>query len=69
LREPAQSLRFSGHFRLMVLRAAERLLKMRGAAAFLPDDASGPVFGQEVETMVKSALDPINVSRKGVERD
>jgi hypothetical protein len=38
LREPAQSLRFSGHFRLMVLRAAERLLKTRGAVALLPDE-------------------------------
>lgn len=38
LREAAHSLRFQGHFRLMVLRAAERLLKTRGAVAILPDD-------------------------------
>jgi hypothetical protein len=38
LREPAKQLTFQGHFRVMVLRAAERLLKTRGAAARLPDD-------------------------------
>jgi len=38
LREPAKMLRFSGHSRLMVVRAAERLLKTRGAAALLPDE-------------------------------
>ena len=38
LREPAKSLTFQGEFRTMVLRAAERLLKTRGATALLPDD-------------------------------
>lgn len=38
LREPAKTLRFQGQFRLMVLRAAERLLVKRGATAILPDE-------------------------------
>ncbi len=38
LREPAQKLSFQGHFRKMVLNAAERLLKTRGASAILPDE-------------------------------
>ena len=38
LREPATKLTFQGEFRTMVLRAAERLLKTRGATALLPDD-------------------------------
>jgi hypothetical protein len=38
LREPAKKLSFQGHFRTMVLRAAERLLVTRGATALLPDD-------------------------------
>lgn len=40
LREPAKQLRFQGEFRTMVLRAAERLLKTRGATALLPDEES-----------------------------
>lgn len=38
LREPAKKLTFKGHFRTMVLRAAERLLVSRGATALLPDE-------------------------------
>ena len=38
LREPAKLLKFQEGFRIMVLRAAERLLKVRGAATLLPDD-------------------------------
>lgn len=36
LREPAAALPFTGQFRQMVLRAAARLLKTRGANALLP---------------------------------
>jgi hypothetical protein len=39
LRGPAQLLPFQGHFRTMVFQAAKRLLKKRGAAVILPDDA------------------------------
>lgn len=46
LREPAKSLRFSSdHFRTMVFRAAERLLKTRGATAILPDPPESPPPG------------------------
>lgn len=38
LREPAKKLQFQGHFRTMVLRAAERLLVTRGATAILPEE-------------------------------
>lgn len=38
LRAPAKKLTFQGHFRKMVLQAADRLLKTRGATAVLPDD-------------------------------
>jgi hypothetical protein len=38
LREPASQLHFQGQFRVMVLRAAERLLVSRGATPILPDD-------------------------------
>lgn len=38
LREPAAKLTFQGQFRKMVLQAAERLLKSRGATAILPDE-------------------------------
>lgn len=41
LREPAKALPFSSdHFRKMVFRAAERLLKTRRATAILPDNNS-----------------------------
>ncbi len=38
LRGSAKKLTFQGHFRLMVLRAAERLLVKRGATAILPEE-------------------------------
>jgi hypothetical protein len=37
LRESARSLRYRGHFRLMVLRAAKRIIADRGATALLPE--------------------------------
>jgi hypothetical protein len=38
LREPASKLTFQGDFRKMVLVAAGRLLKTRGATVILPDE-------------------------------
>lgn len=38
LREPAKSLPFRGQFRLMVLRAAKRIIADRGATAVLPEE-------------------------------
>lgn len=38
LREPAKQLRFRGQFRLMVFRAAKRILADRGATALLPEE-------------------------------
>jgi hypothetical protein len=38
LRLQSHALPFQGHFRLMVFKAAKRLLKARGAEAILPED-------------------------------
>jgi hypothetical protein len=38
LRGPASQLRFQGKFRVMVLRAAKRIIAERGATALLPEE-------------------------------
>jgi hypothetical protein len=38
LSAPAQQIHFQGHFRVMVLQAAKRLLKKGGAAVILPEE-------------------------------